>query len=358
MTAASNRLNGVQMLRGVAALLVVLVHGAKEVLRIPVFADSSVLWYMDLHFQFGVDIFFVISGFIMFYISRAHLAEPCYPAQFFRHRLARIVPLYWLVTSLIICISLTNPQLKHDNTLSVPYVLASYFFVPFFRPTDGALEPVFGLGWTLNYEMYFYAVFALMVAAFRSRAVPVLCVFFLGSYFFGVFFVSSAAPVVAWSRSVMLEFLFGILIAQMYCSGFRLPGGIWPILAAGGFLLWIAAGAQSDQEFRGLTWGIPAALIVGAVVLGARGETEKFGIAGAGALMIGNASYSLYLTHPFVMRVCSVGFAHLPVVGWAYAIAYIGVFVALSVYISLLSYRFYEMPSNRLSLRFLRLKAA
>jgi peptidoglycan/LPS O-acetylase OafA/YrhL len=112
--------------------------------------------------NFGVDVFFVISGFVMVYASEPYFGRPRGSQEFFLRRLARIVPLYWATTTIILVYLILQ---YHDLTavnFTPASVLASYLFIPV-PQTDGFMAPVHGVGWTLNYEMFFYACFSAAV---------------------------------------------------------------------------------------------------------------------------------------------------------------------------------------------------
>src|SRR5207237_5929129 len=93
--------------------------------------------------------------------------------MFLGRRIARIVPIYWTVTTIYLAVALSAPSLLNSEFLGAGGVLASYLFIPVTRP-DGLVQPLYGLGWTLNYEMFFYVLFSLAVAWPRRRAVPAL----------------------------------------------------------------------------------------------------------------------------------------------------------------------------------------
>src|SRR3954453_23077189 len=130
----------------------------------------------------GVDVFFVISGFIMVHASARLFGAPDGGRIFLARRVARIVPIYWAVTTLYLAIALAGPEFLNREFLDWPYVVASYLFVPVTRP-DGLVQPLYGLGWTLNYELFFYASFAVALAVGPSRRHAVLG---LGAVFAGL----------------------------------------------------------------------------------------------------------------------------------------------------------------------------
>ena len=150
---------GIQALRGFAAALVVVLHATGQ----PFGMEASKPWvWMRGHA--GVDIFFVISGFVMA-ISATGQGRPT-AGEFLRRRILRIVPLYWIFTLVMLAKILAvkvHPGLGRDVVhLQTPigYVLASLFFIPY-RNSQGDIAPVLAVGWTLSFEMLFYLLFAL-----------------------------------------------------------------------------------------------------------------------------------------------------------------------------------------------------
>ena len=129
-----------QALRFIAAALVVVSHIRTEVGLTP-FGSS------------GVDIFFVISGFIIYYVTRD--GAP----QFFTRRLIRIVPLYWLGTLALAAIALKAPGMLNHTSLDADKLLGSLFFIPVWNESVQYHLPLLTLGWSLNYEILFYLVF-------------------------------------------------------------------------------------------------------------------------------------------------------------------------------------------------------
>ena len=175
MAASSLPVSSIQILRAVAALGVVALHvshegatrlGARNPL--PDFSVGAA----------GVDLFFVISGFIMVYASDALFARAGAPAYFFTRRLARIVPLYWAATAAAVVCFVAFRYAGALEQLSWQTFVASLLFVPWPRP-DGAMLPVHMLGWTLNFEMFFYVVFALALMLTRRNAVFAVTALFL-----------------------------------------------------------------------------------------------------------------------------------------------------------------------------------
>src|SRR5215467_2504234 len=150
----------IQFLRALAAAAVVAFH-----VRFDFVNNVSPPGFLPAAFNLGaagVDLFFVISGFVMVYSSESLFGRPNAPATFLLRRIVRIVPLYWLMTSVMLAYVLARGFGPSDA--SPQLALASYFFIPYRRPS-GAMDPLYGIGWTLNYEMFFYVVFAVAMAA-------------------------------------------------------------------------------------------------------------------------------------------------------------------------------------------------
>ncbi len=151
-----------QYLRGVAAMMIVFCHAFDQLPWLKALAPNVGLS--------GVDLFFVISGFIMVFVT-TNAASSAW--EFFRMRIIRIVPLYWLFNFATAALILTLPQLFQTSVFTLPHFILSLFFIPHLSPAvPPSISPFILLGWTLNYEMFFYAIFALAMAMSVARRVP------------------------------------------------------------------------------------------------------------------------------------------------------------------------------------------
>lgn len=291
----------------------------------------------------GVDIFFVISGFIMVHASERLFGAEGGSRAFLARRVARIVPLYWGATTLFLAVALLAPGLLNREVTALWPVVASYLFIPFERP-DGLVQPVYALGWTLNYEMFFYAVFALAVAMTRRAAVAAVALGFGALAALGAALAPLPQPLAFWTDPIILEFVLGMLIAEARASGLRLPGAARVLMAAAGVAL-LAVDLTGVGVPRFLAHGGPAALLVAAAALG----TGAASPAPAGPWLrlgtaLGDASYALYLIHPFVIR---AGRELVLRTGLAEAIGpwgYVFLVTALAAAVSYPVYRWFERP--------------
>lgn len=329
-----SRFEGVQALRFVAALLVVLTHATfyaseRLVPGLPIWASGAA----------GVDVFFVISGFVMLVSSHALPGGAESARAFAIRRLTRIVPLYWLATTLKLLAVLAVPGALLHSQIDVGHIVRSYLFLPSMNEA-GELKPVLGVGWTLNFEMFFYALFGLALLLRRSPIRFVTGVL-VGLSALALLRTPDWPAIAFWADTVVLEFVAGMAIAHWTLAGRRLPTpvalGVLAIGLVG--LLW-PWGAVPDM-LRVVTWGVPAALIVAAV---ASLEPVLQGRVPRSALLLGDSSYALYLFHPMVAPIVPVVLAKLGLIDVTLSIA---LSVAASITAGLVVHRFFERPVTR-----------
>ena len=285
----------VQALRAVAALAVLIRHaGFRE-------------------YQFlaaGVDLFFVISGFIMVVSCWPEFGKPWAPRRFAVRRIVRIVPLYWLVTLFMMVLLCFG-----KNVVPEPVrILESLFFYPF---ATGV--PVLPAGWTLNFEMMFYAVFALALVMRPRPAVIAVSTTLVTLVILGWVLGPVGRNNVAFPLS--LEFIFGMTIGVAHCEGARVPKSLGALAIIFGFLaigfsqkLGLISGG--GDPMRVLVWGVPAAFVVAGATL-AQWIWRPF--VNRPAVLLGDASYALYLFHqPLIMILAGLGYGRS---SWPFVIA-------------------------------------
>ncbi len=333
----------IQMLRALAALAIVVHHGLHEVDQVARKAGSSFAWQLSLPLEAGVDLFFVISGFVMVHASRDLFGSPAAIVPFLRRRLARIVPIYWVATLAFLALSLSPLSSINRSAPAAQEVIASLFFIPYMRP-DGFLQPVYSLGWTLNYEMFFYLLFALALPLPRERAVPVVVAVLMVLIAIGQFIPSTLTMPYFWTRSIILEFGFGMLIGHMALADIK-PSRVLALGLAVAALVLLVLGKISPSYLpdRALLYGMPSALLVmAALAFDADGQNNSGSML---MVRLGDASYALYLLHPFVWRGLAV------TVGGALTAISPILFIALGVTLSCIAativWRGFEKPVTR-----------
>ncbi|ROQ54801.1 peptidoglycan/LPS O-acetylase OafA/YrhL [Rathayibacter sp. PhB152] len=343
-TARTPIFEGVQALRFVAALLVVITHAtfyAHERLD-----DSITVWNGAAA---GVDVFFVVSGFVMAVTAGPFEVRGGW--RFFAvRRVIRIVPLYWVATTLKIASILVLPGAVLHAALTPWTGVASYLFLPARNP-DGAVEPLLGVGWTLTFETAFYAVFALGLLLRRNVLVFASTV---------VLVVASGhllRPVEDWPAwavyfdPLVLYFAIGMAIGRI--AGLpRARRGLLLALGAAAAFTVVAALApegiswQRDALFRK---GIVTAAFVAVVLaeplvrrLASRRGADR--VLRRPLLALGEASYSLYLFHPLIGPVVP---AALALIGLRAGVLSVVGTIAVSLVAGIVVHRWVERPLTR-----------
>lgn len=247
--------------------------------------------------QAGVDLFFVISGFIMVFVTQGRNQTSL---EFWRNRIYRIVPLYWFFTLTMAIITLVVPTLLKTAEFNSIHILKSLFFIPTHHPNfENMVWPLLVQGWTLNYEMFFYLIFGILlpVKNFEIRMI-LLAALLIGLVVLGAVIESKGPIWETYTSPLLLEFLAGALIGVAYNRGYLVRGlGVWACLVLGVFLFSIEGWAQ----VRALDWGLPSMLVVVAAI---GLETKNLG--NLVPRSIGDASYSIYLSHTFTLGAVGV----------------------------------------------------
>ncbi len=312
------RLHALQYLRAIAALIVVYSHAC---IQVPAYQP-----YLMKFGSFGVDIFFVISGFIMMYIAKPDAK----PGAFFINRIRRVVPLYWFFTILMAGLLLTMPSVFAKAQFNLVQTIQSLFFVPHFSSAHpGEIWPIVPPGWSLIYEMYFYALFGLSLYFAPKSRLALISLVITAAYVFAKLLNTQGPFNSFFTDDIVFEFIFGMLLAWAWKKGFRLPPVAGAALIVAGFALLLV---HSQGQFLValnapgiITNGIPASMVV-AGTLFIKLPEYKLGV------LLGDASYALYLCHLFILGVLRVVLP--PVLGDTAASAYM--FVAICLITSLI----------------------
>jgi exopolysaccharide production protein ExoZ len=295
----------IQFLRAIAALMVVWHHAREQLTNLKYLFPSE-------SGNSGVDLFFVISGFIMVVTTSKKQVSA---RNFLLRRIVRVVPLYWLLTLSVVTLAMLAPQLLRSTDISASHVIQSLLFIPHMSPTHlGTAWPVLVPGWTLNYEMYFYAVFActlLLNLRYRFAALTVL----LGSLVLaGLILGSLRGPVVAtYTSLLLLEFLVGAVLGRLWVAD-RVIRSAWgsalSLVVGFALLLWREAPHAPLAQILGS----------GLVVAGALSPSFREW-RNRPMLALGDASYSIYLTHLFALGLLRWVWTRLDIsqLGFAYS---------------------------------------
>ncbi|MEM0905752.1 MAG: acyltransferase [Pseudomonadota bacterium] len=292
-----------QALRAVAASMVVIHHiGSLYLTR-----ELGIVW--PTTGAAGVDLFFVLSGFIMVYST---INGDQRPVPFICRRIIRIVPLYALVT--LVVWAMINLGFQVNGLIrgvdgTVEQLLKSLFFVPFERAW-GDIVPLLTVGWTLNYEMLFYALLALSLSLrhwgnpFHTLLIILFALVGVGA------FLGDGAPLALrfFLDAILLEFAIGMVIGLAYrhitaidASRSKRLGAMVVVIGVGALAMTAVLGIDGEVGgiVRVIVWGLPAAAIItGALML------ERAGVLWNNPFLLlqGDASYATYLVHMLVMQ--------------------------------------------------------
>lgn len=330
-----NKLQSIQALRGIAVILVTCFHIMSSQRKYD-FESALLPHFLSIGF-IGVDIFFIISGFILTVITKDYFGNRSKFFKFAYFRFTRIYPLYWLYTLLLLPVLFFKPDLI---TLEVD-LISSFLLLPSDK------MPLVLVGWTLVYEVYFYVIFSFFILFGTHDK--------LHRYAFLWFLFISIGSVVFDQNSILLhfitnpwgiEFIFGMIIGKYYLtSDTKTPFGIFGIiLALIGFIfiVYYDEGVFLNIEgwLRIPTYGLAALLLVVSTI-----QLEKQGfIFNKFLLYIGDASYSIYLSHLFIINVIGKVFSIFSQHTFFSEFITVVTMFAASFIIGFLSYRFLETP--------------
>lgn len=301
------QIRGLQGLRGIAACAVVWSHA---------YARAERAWvtdigrsFLDPHpaliqiGHFGVDLFFVLSGFLMTRLHRHDFGSSDAPQEFLQRRITRIVPLYWLLsTAGLLALALAPSIFSYHKAIEWGWMIGCFAFIPW-PMSDGFSSPIIGTGWTLDYEMYFYVLFAL--ALLFRRGLRILCALMCTSVILGLFFSPQHPWIQLLTGPMLLEFVLGVLVALSVQYLTRQTAPILMGIAIALILSGSGPYAQSSHQelTRVWCWGIPCALLLACTV---RIAPSCEGRTGRYLVMLGDASYSIYLFQVFALPVIAV----------------------------------------------------
>ena len=275
----------VQALRAFAAWLVVFHHFMQIFYDFK--SDNPLGQFLSERGAVGVDVFFVISGLVI-YLSTQGRDQPTH--KFLINRFVRIAPAYWLYSLIAAAIILFAHRVMPIQVFDWGHLMRSLFFIPAQNPAGYGFYPTLPVGWTLNYEMFFYTVFGLLFLVRDRWRVPLLVVTLLL-----VHLVLARQPWFSdfYRNSIIFEFLLGVFIGMLYRHGWLLRGSWLPaiILVAAASTIY-----TFDSSNRLLHWGLPSAAIVFAFL-----SLEPWFEGRQWLKRLGDRSYSVYLIHVILL---------------------------------------------------------
>lgn len=326
MLVGKTNILSIQALRAIAAILVVFCHSE----QFTSFAfDVHMVKYLGQCFgNFGVDIFFVISGFIMFYINHDKFGKPNVVGKFLQRRLLRIFPIYWVITLFVLIFIIPSTMYKYalpesqyatiNSVQNLTYLLQNFLLIPSFNHDSQPIATVIGPAWTLIYEMFFYYIFGFFLFFNKKFCIYGLNIIFLLLVLSSLMMNLSVfhyqphgflSFVSFYGNNIIFEFIFGCFLANRYLNNKFLNTQLAVLSIIFAMFIFVLAYHIPEKHYwelhgfmrfsliyhiKMLGGGVPAALLLyGVLSLEARKviQVPRF------LIKLGNASYSIYLFH-------------------------------------------------------------
>lgn len=354
---STSTIYSVQVLRAIAALLVVADHTLIHIFTVYDLPQiyHAMAWKLG---GIGVTTFFVISGFVMALTNDANFGNREEPLRFMLNRIIRIVPLYWLMSFVAAALFIATAS----KQVSISYLFMSLFFiVPLDAANNTIMQPVLGPGWTLSYEMFFYAVFALFLLLPKRAALTGFTTVMVALVIWGMSTLSSAeinepaTRFAFYANPLLLLFVGGVLLGAFYKKYEHVfhKRDISIIWMYGAVAATLAFSLATDKN----SWPLamqPAVfilpLICVAIALLCRFKpvtrSGRFGV------LLGEASYSIYLSHIIVLAILRKIMPVTPLFGTLY-FAVVFVVAALT---GIAIYKLIEMPLTGLARKLIKTK--
>ncbi len=342
----------IQAVRGLAALMVVAFHLTQ-------FVDGRYEWVIWLGlFErgfAGVDLFFVISGFVIVYTSQAYVGQPASLRTYLTKRTIRVYPVYWLTIAAMTLLMALSLWLRPDGVGRVVAERWPGLDTVLLLPHHRALNIV---SWSLSHELFFYLLFACLILSRRLWVVPA---FFLAATLYMAFakryYVDGLCTIweYFWFNPLNAEFALGALAGFIFL---RKPPALWVGLAAGALGVgWLFLFGETPNEAlseRLLKYGIGSFLLLVAVLTY---EYHRRPAVPAWLIRTGDASYLIYLIHtPLLLPFTRLLTRAFPTYSAGVPLACFGLVVLVTV-LSIVAHRWVEKPLMRyLSARFLSKK--
>ena len=335
--AQENRvLNSINMIRTFSCLMIAVFHVTESAN-----AHSTGLY---LTFQLaspGFHLFLLISGVVL-----AVTAKPDEtPLAFFLARAVRIVPIYWVLTAVTFFMALSEPWLFYQIDLSAPSVISSFLFLPHAN-LGGVIQPILFVGWTLNYVLLFYLLFAVSRFSREKLQIPITIGLII-AVILSARFLPSETYRQFYGNPILLELAMGcalgMLLKNPHIARWAARTPMWPFALIGIAGLTISTLLNYDGVMKALTFGPAGAFLVFACAAqDLYRKPLKLGILNDG----GKISYGVYLIHPLLLPVLAVLIFSQLGHGWPAIIALTTSVLTLTVFLAWLSMKFLEVPVN------------
>ncbi len=324
-----------ELLRAIASLMIVLFH-AHSIAQKHAIALAEPFFDAPLWWHSCIDLFFTMSGFLMIHMSRNLYGAPNGLRVFAIRRLSRTPPLYWIYTTAIAALFLLKPAMSQYGPIDWQTYLGSIFFYPMER------KPVIAIGWTLNYEIFFYCIIGLSLLFPYEKGWKFAIGVLASVVALGKIFAVTSNPWLTWTDPLMLDFVIGILVAVIYYRGVAFGNWGSVALVALGMFLITCYRTPGDFDFARIeTMGIGMGLIIAAATW--RKTALSFGKAAPIISQLSQQAYTMYLCHILVLKCIEMVYFKFAN-GWWANVGYILGGTLLTIAASKVLYELLERP--------------
>lgn len=330
-------LHSINMMRTLSCLLIAVFHVTEYAN-----AHSTGLYLTFKLASPGFHLFLLISGVILILTSKPGDA----PHRFFLKRAVRIIPVYWLALTATLAMALISPWLFYEIDLSASSVISSYLFLPHFDRGDD-IQPILYVGWTLNYIMLFYLLFAVSRYA-PGRFQIQITIGLLVAVLIGARFLPVEAYRQFYSDPILLEFamgcVLGLILKRAGVASWAARTPMWPFALIGIAGLAAATLLDYDGYLEVLTFAPAGAFLVFACAAqDLYREPLKLGLLNEG----GKISYGIYLIHPLILPVLATLIFGALGHGWLSICLLTASLLGMTVILAWCSLQYFELPVNR-----------
>ena len=314
-----NKIDSLQVLRFFAAFSVMMVH-------MPILGVGN--W--------GVDIFFVISGFIMMYVTENN------SKYFLLKRIFRIVPLYWILTFGVFVLAIFVPELLNNTTANFEHLIKSLLFIPFNKNETGHF-PILFVGWSLNFEIIFYILFAISLFFFKNNKL-IACTMMILLFLLLNFLLSEKNFIFStYSNNIFFSFIYGMIVFYIWKKFKHLISvNLFSHLVMIAIFILITLMLNLYDFPRSIRFGIPSFILVAYFLF----LLNNFKFPKI-LVTLGDASYCIYLFHPYIIQFF---YKVLKIDNLSYLTQVIfSIFISIIVLgLSIMIYKNVELPINNL----------
>ncbi|NVO23005.1 acyltransferase family protein [Donghicola mangrovi] len=329
----------IQYLRAIAAISVILLHASTR-FNSP---EMAAIYNFFRFGHMGVDLFFVISGFIISHVSTNYSSNPI---SFFKARMLRILPQYWILTIIWYFTLILIPVKWADTSFS--HLIESLLFIPHWHPSfPNHIWPFLIPGWTLNYEVFFYGIFSLILFVRKEFRTPILIGTFTTLVLLGIFNNSKFAIFVFIFNPILLEFLFGVLINDVISRFKEISRGVSIFCIFFGCLACVLFSTNYDPESpwtRVAYFALPFSFVFFGML------NLKIQLIHLPLLeKVGDASFSIYLLHTIVLTLIEKILLYFPFnLDWRYSLTSSIISIIAAIFLGMQWKTFIESPIQKL----------